>query len=123
MLNSVLYFFRDNISGVRYFIYTFVGIILIFAIIGYMFKLKYTKYGVRINIGNQAPKEPPKSKKEVAKEKKQEEKIKKEKAKEEAKDSKKKKSKKGSKDENTPSDLPAENKNTFQIPKKIPDVK
>lgn len=42
-MDDFLYFIRDNLFGTHYFIYTFILSILLFAIIGYLFKEKYGK--------------------------------------------------------------------------------
>ena len=48
-MNAVLYFFRDTISGTYYFIYCFFCLLLMFSLIGYLFKQKYMKLEVKLN--------------------------------------------------------------------------
>lgn len=48
-MDAILYFFRDTISGTYYFIYCFVCLLLMFSIIGYLFKQKYAKVEVKLN--------------------------------------------------------------------------
>lgn len=48
-MNAILYFFRDTISGTYYFIYCFVCLLLMFSIIGYLFKQKYAKVEIKLN--------------------------------------------------------------------------
>ena len=47
-MEIILYFFRDTISGVHYFIYAFVCLFLMFSIIGYLFKQKYAKLEIKL---------------------------------------------------------------------------
>lgn len=47
-MEIILYFFRDTISGVHYFIYAFVCLFLMFSIIGYLFKQKYAKVEIKL---------------------------------------------------------------------------
>ncbi len=47
-MDTILYFFRDQIISVHYFIYAFVILILIFAIIGYLYKQKYAKVEIKL---------------------------------------------------------------------------
>ena len=48
-MDVVLYFFRDTLSGTYYFIYCFVCLLLMFSIIGYLFKQKYAKVEIKLN--------------------------------------------------------------------------
>lgn len=48
-MSTILYFFRDSITGVYYFIYVFVCLFLMFSIIGYLFKQKYAKVEIKLN--------------------------------------------------------------------------
>lgn len=48
-MNAILYFFRDTISGTYYFIYCFICLLLMFSIIGYLFKQKYAKVEIKLN--------------------------------------------------------------------------
>lgn len=47
-MEIILYFFRDTISGVHYFIYAFVCLFLMFSIVGYLFKQKYAKVEIKL---------------------------------------------------------------------------
>ena len=47
-MNIILYFFRDTLSGIHYFIYAFILFFLIFSIIGYLLKQKYGKYEIKL---------------------------------------------------------------------------
>ena len=47
-MDLILYYIRDSLSGTVYFIYTFILLILIFAIIGYMLKQKYGKLEIKL---------------------------------------------------------------------------
>ena len=47
-MEIILYFFRDTISGIHYFIYAFVCLFLMFSIIGYLFKQKYAKVEIKL---------------------------------------------------------------------------
>ncbi len=42
-MDEFLYFIRDYLSGTHYFIYSFICFVLLFAIVGYLFKQKYAK--------------------------------------------------------------------------------
>ena len=53
-MDIILYYIRDNIVSVHYFIYAFVCLFLMFAIIGYLFKQKYAK--LTINVSSSQPK-------------------------------------------------------------------
>lgn len=66
-MDSILYFFRDTITGTYYFMYAFVCLFLMFSLIGYLFKDKYAK--VTINLGVKEEEEPRKKTKKQAKEK------------------------------------------------------
>lgn len=48
-MDIILYFFRDEISGMYYFIYAFLCLFFMFAIIGYLFKQKYGKLEIKLN--------------------------------------------------------------------------
>ena len=48
-MDIILYFFRDKITGTYYFIYAFICLMLMFAIIGYLYKQKYAKVEVKLN--------------------------------------------------------------------------
>ena len=48
-MDVVLYFFRDKIVGIHYFIYASICLFLIFSIIGYLFKQKYGKLEIILN--------------------------------------------------------------------------
>ena len=48
-MDVILYFFRDKIVGIHYFIYAFVCLFLMFSIIGYLFKQKYGKLEIILN--------------------------------------------------------------------------
>ena len=60
-MDSILYYIRDNIISVHYFIYAFVCLFLMFAIIGYLFKQKYAK--LTINVGSSQQKKEAKEEK------------------------------------------------------------
>ncbi len=47
-MDIVLYFFRDTLSGIHYFIYAFIMLFLMFSIIGYLLKQKYGKYDIKL---------------------------------------------------------------------------
>ena len=47
-MDFILYFIRDSLSGTVYFIYTFILLMCIFAIIGYMLKQKYGKLEIKL---------------------------------------------------------------------------
>lgn len=53
-MDIILYYIRDNLVSVHYFLYAFVCLFLMFAIIGYLFKQKYAK--LTINVGSSQPK-------------------------------------------------------------------
>lgn len=53
-MDIILYYIRDNLISVHYFIYAFVCLFLMFAIIGYLFKQKYAK--LTINVSSSQPK-------------------------------------------------------------------
>lgn len=48
-MDIILYFFRDKIAGTYYFIYAFICLMLMFSIIGYLYKQKYAKVEVKLN--------------------------------------------------------------------------
>lgn len=52
-MDIILYYIRDNIVSVHYFIYAFVCLFLMFAIIGYLFKQKYAKLTINVNSSQQ----------------------------------------------------------------------
>lgn len=62
-MDIILYYIRDNIVSVHYFIYAFVCLFLMFAIIGYLFKQKYAK--LTINVSSSQPKKEVKEKKVI----------------------------------------------------------
>ncbi len=64
-MEALLYFIRDGLSGTHYFIYAFICFILLFAIIGYLFKQKYAK--VEFKLATSQPATPQLSKKELKK--------------------------------------------------------
>ncbi len=69
-MDIVLYYIRDNLVGTHYFIYAFILWILLFSIVGYLFKQKYGKLEIKLNTsqsGNQ--------KEEIVETKKKKEKI------------------------------------------------
>ena len=63
-METILYFFRDSISGVYYFMYAFVCLMLMFSIIGYLFKQKYTRVELKLNSSQGQPNLETKNKKE-----------------------------------------------------------
>lgn len=52
-MEPILYYIRDNIISVHYFIYAFVCLFLMFAIIGYLFKQKYAKLTINVSSSQQ----------------------------------------------------------------------
>lgn len=48
-MDVIITFFRDQITGIHYFIYAFIGFFFLFAIIGYLFKQKYAKVEIKLN--------------------------------------------------------------------------
>lgn len=52
-MNDFLYFIRDKLTGTHYFIYAFICLTLLFAIVGYLFKQKYAK--VQFKLGTSQP--------------------------------------------------------------------
>lgn len=64
-METFLYFIRDELSGTHYFIYAFICVVLLFAIIGYLFKQKYAK--VEFKLATSQPVTPQPSKKELKK--------------------------------------------------------
>ena len=48
-MDIILYYIRDNIVSVHYFIYAFVCFFLMFALIGYLYKQKYAKVEIKLN--------------------------------------------------------------------------
>jgi len=48
-MEDFLYFIRDKLVGLHYFIYAFALLFFMFAIIGYLFKQKYAKYDIKLN--------------------------------------------------------------------------
>jgi len=49
-MDTVLYYIRDNLVGTHYFIYSFILLVLMFAIIGYLLKQKYGKLDIRLDV-------------------------------------------------------------------------
>ena len=47
-MEPILYYIRDHLTGTHYFIYAFVLLFLMFAIIGYLFKQKYGKLDIKL---------------------------------------------------------------------------
>ena len=68
-MNGILYFFRDKITGIHYLMYAFGCYFLMFSIIGYLFKQKYSK--IEIKLGTSKPQVEDSKDKEVAKSKKE----------------------------------------------------
>ena len=56
-MDILLYYIRDNLVGIHYFMYAFVLLFLMFAIIGYLFKQKYAKYEIKLNTSQEVKKE------------------------------------------------------------------
>ena len=52
-MDIILYYIRDNIVSVHYFIYAFVCLFLMFSIIGYLFKQKYAKLTINVSSSQQ----------------------------------------------------------------------
>ena len=48
-MQNFLYYIRDNLVGTHYFIYAFILLFLMFALVGYLFKQKYGKYEIKLN--------------------------------------------------------------------------
>ena len=48
-MDAILYYIRDNLVGTHYFIYAFILLFFMFAIIGYLFKQKYGKLDIILN--------------------------------------------------------------------------
>ena len=48
-MDIILYYIRDNIVSVHYFIYAFVCFFFMFALIGYLYKQKYAKVQIKLN--------------------------------------------------------------------------
>ena len=68
-MEALLYFIRDELSGTHYFIYAFICFILLFAIIGYLFKQKYAKVEFKLATSQPTPTQvSKKDKKKAAKE-------------------------------------------------------
>lgn len=71
-MDSFLYFIRDNLVGIHYFIYAFALLFFMFSIIGYLFKQKYAVYEIKLNTSqgkvDDKKEEKKKSKKEIKKE-------------------------------------------------------
>lgn len=71
-MDSFLYFIRDNLVGIHYFIYAFALLFFMFSIIGYLFKQKYAVYEIKLNTSqgkvDDKKDEKTKSKKEIKKE-------------------------------------------------------
>ena len=71
-MDSFLYFIRDNLVGIHYFIYAFALLFFMFSIIGYLFKQKYAVYEIKLNTSqgkvDDKKEEKTKSKKEIKKE-------------------------------------------------------
>ena len=66
-MKVILYFFRDSISGIYYVMYAFVCLLLMFSIIGYLFKQKYAKVELKLNSSQEQPILEKKNKKEEKK--------------------------------------------------------
>ena len=49
-MEPVLYYIRDHLVGTHYFIYAFILLVLMFAIIGYLFKQKYGKLDIHLDV-------------------------------------------------------------------------
>ena len=47
-MDVILYSIRDGLVGTHYFIYAFILSILMFSIIGYLFKQKYAKFDIKL---------------------------------------------------------------------------
>ena len=47
-METILYYIRDHLTGTHYFIYAFILLFLMFAIIGYLFKQKYGKLDIKL---------------------------------------------------------------------------
>ena len=71
-MQGILYFFRDRIDGIHYFMYASVCLLLIFAIYGYLAKQKYAKVEIKLNSSQPGTKEKTK-KQQLDKEKSKEE--------------------------------------------------
>ena len=52
-MDNFLYYIRDNLVGLHYFIYAFILLFFMFAIIGYLFKQKYAKFDIKLNTSQQ----------------------------------------------------------------------
>lgn len=48
-MDIILTFIRDNLTGINYYIYAFICLFFMFAIIGYLFKQKYAKVEIKLN--------------------------------------------------------------------------
>ena len=48
-MEEFLYFIRDKLVGLHYFIYSFILLFFMFAIIGHLFKQKYAKFDIKLN--------------------------------------------------------------------------
>ena len=66
-MDIILYFFRDNIVGTHYFIYAFILLYLMFAIIGYLLKGRYARYNIMLAGGQEEAMKRKKEKEETAK--------------------------------------------------------
>ena len=67
-METILYFFRDEISGTHYFIYAFICFLFLFAIIGYLFKQKYGKVEFKLGTNSEVPQPTKKELKKAARE-------------------------------------------------------
>ena len=54
-MDIILYFFRDNITGIHYLMYAFVCQFLMFALIGYLYKQKYGKLEIKLSTNKEFP--------------------------------------------------------------------
>ena len=66
-MDTILYFFRDKLVGTHYFIYAFILLYLMFALIGYLLKEKYAKYIIMLAGGQEDAMKRKKEKEEQAK--------------------------------------------------------
>ena len=48
-MEEFLYFIRDKLVGLHYFIYSLILLFFMFAIIGHLFKQKYAKFDIKLN--------------------------------------------------------------------------
>ena len=56
-MQELLYYIRDNLVGTHYFIYAFILLFFMFALVGYLFKQKYGKYEIKLNTSQGGKKE------------------------------------------------------------------